>query len=153
MTSTTGPQLQQQLEHLRAALRHHEYQYHVLDAPEVPDAEYDRLMRELRALEEQHPELITPDSPTQRVGAAPLSAFSQVRHEVPMLSLDNVFDDESYLAFDKRVHDRLKTAEPLTFAVSLNWMVWPLAFCMKMAYWFAARLAAMVRPVKILRLT
>lgn len=120
MTSTTGPQLQQQLEHLRAALRHHEYQYHVLDAPEVPDAEYDRLMRELRALEEQHPELITPDSPTQRVGAAPLSAFSQVRHEVPMLSLDNVFDDESYLAFDKRVHDRLKTAEPLTFCCELK---------------------------------
>lgn len=120
MTSTTGPQLQQQLEHLRAALRHHEYQYHVLDAPEVPDAEYDRLMRELRALEEQHPELITPDSPTQRVGAAPLSAFSQVRHEVPMLSLDNVFDDESYLAFDKRVHDCLKTAEPLTFCCELK---------------------------------
>jgi len=120
MTSTTGPQLQQQLEQLRAALRHHEYQYHVLDAPEVPDAEYDRLMRELRALEEQHPELITPDSPTQRVGAAPLSAFSQVRHEVPMLSLDNVFDDESYLAFDKRVHDRLKTAEPLTFCCELK---------------------------------
>lgn len=120
MTSTTGPQLQQQLEQLRAALRHHEYQYHVLDAPEVPDAEYDRLMRELRALEEQHPELITPDSPTQRVGAAPLSAFSQVRHEVPMLSLDNVFDDESYLAFDKRVHDRLKTAESLTFCCELK---------------------------------
>jgi NAD-dependent DNA ligase len=60
-----------------------------------PDAEYDRLMRELRELEAQHPELITPDSPTQRVGAAPLAAFSQVRHEVPMLSLDNVFDEES----------------------------------------------------------
>ncbi|MDX6941707.1 NAD-dependent DNA ligase LigA, partial [Enterobacter kobei] len=75
--------------------------------PEIPDAEYDRLMRELRELEAQHPELITPDSPTQRVGAAPLASFSQIRHEVPMLSLDNVFDEESFLAFNKRVQDRL----------------------------------------------
>ena len=73
-------------------MRHHEYLYHVLDAPEMPDAEYDRLMRELRELEAQHPELITPDSPnpTRRRRAAGLH-FSQVRHEVPMLSLDNVF--------------------------------------------------------------
>ncbi|MDU8421222.1 NAD-dependent DNA ligase LigA, partial [Pseudomonas syringae] len=101
-------------------LRHHEYQYHVLDAPEVPDAEYDRLMRELRELETAHPELVTADSPTQRVGAAPLSAFEQVRHRVPMLSLDNVFDEESYLAFYKRVQDRLKTAEALTFCCELK---------------------------------
>ncbi|VTR15713.1 DNA ligase [Serratia fonticola] len=101
-------------------MRHHEYQYHVLDAPEIPDAEYDRLMRELRELEEAHPELITADSPTQRVGAAPLAAFDQVRHEVPMLSLDNVFDEESYLAFYKRVQDRLKSSEPLTFCCELK---------------------------------
>ncbi|STT05590.1 DNA ligase [Klebsiella pneumoniae] len=82
------------------------------NAPEVPDAEYDRLMRKLRELESQHPELITPDSPTQRVGAAPLTAFSQIRHEVPMLSLDNVFDEESFLAFNKRVQDRLKSTDP-----------------------------------------
>ncbi len=86
--------IEQQLTELRTTLRHHEYLYHVMDAPEVPDAEYDRLMRKLRELESQHPELITPDSPTQRVGAAPLTAFSQIRHEVPMLSLDNVFDEE-----------------------------------------------------------
>ncbi|ARZ00305.1 DNA ligase (NAD(+)) LigA [Yersinia ruckeri] len=110
----------QQINQLRASLRHHEHQYHVLDAPEIPDAEYDRLMGELRELEAQHPELITADSPTQRVGAAPLDAFEPVRHEVPMLSLDNVFDEESYLAFDKRVHDRLKTAEPLTFCCELK---------------------------------
>ncbi|CNE08736.1 NAD-dependent DNA ligase LigA [Yersinia nurmii] len=110
----------QQLNQLRASLRHHEHQYHVLDAPEIPDAEYDRLMGELRELEAQHPKLITADSPTQRVGAAPLDAFDQVRHEVPMLSLDNVFDEESYLAFNKRVHDRLKTAEPLTFCCELK---------------------------------
>ena len=110
----------QQINQLRTSLRHHEHLYHVLDAPEIPDAEYDRLMQQLRELEAQHPELITSDSPTQRVGAAPLDAFEQVKHEVPMLSLDNVFDEESYLAFDKRVHDRLKRAEPLTFCCELK---------------------------------
>jgi len=112
--------IEEQINHLRTQLRHHEYQYHVLDAPEVPDAEYDRLMRELRELETAHPTLITADSPTQRVGAAPLSAFEQVKHQVPMLSLDNVFDEESYLAFYKRVQDRLKTTEPLTFCCELK---------------------------------
>lgn len=112
--------IEEQINQLRTQLRHHEYQYHVLDAPEVPDAEYDRLMRELRELETAHPELVTADSPTQRVGAAPLSAFEQVKHQVPMLSLDNVFDEESYLAFYKRVQDRLKTAEPLTFCCELK---------------------------------
>lgn len=112
--------IEQQLTELRTTLRHHEYLYHVLDNPEIPDAEYDRLMRELRALEEAHPELITPDSPTQRVGAAPLSAFTQVRHEVPMLSLDNVFDEASYLAFNKRVQDRLKNTDALTFCCELK---------------------------------
>ena len=85
----------QQINQLRATLRHHEYQYHVLDAPEVPDAEYDRLMRELRELESAHPELVTADSPTQRV-APRRWRRSTVRHEVPMLSLDNVFDEESF---------------------------------------------------------
>ncbi|MEG3135382.1 NAD-dependent DNA ligase LigA [Rouxiella sp. T17] len=112
--------IQQDLEKLRAQLRHHEYQYHVLDAPAIPDAEYDRLMRELRQIEEAHPELITPDSPTQRVGAAPISAFQQVRHEVPMLSLDNVFDEGSFLSFYKRVQDRLKIKTELTFCCELK---------------------------------
>ena len=112
--------IEQQLAHLRTTLRHHEYLYHVEDAPEIPDAEYDRLMRELRALEEANPQLITPDSPTQRVGAAPLSAFTQVRHEVPMLSLDNVFDEESFLAFYKRVQDRLRNTTEITFCCELK---------------------------------
>lgn len=112
--------IENQINQLRTQLRHHEYQYHVLDAPEVPDAEYDRLMRELRELETAHPELVTADSPTQRVGAAPISAFEQVKHQVPMLSLDNVFDEESYLAFYKRVQDRLKTTDPLTFCCELK---------------------------------
>ncbi len=108
------------LTQLRTTLRHHEYLYHVLDAPELPDAEYDRLMRELRELEAQHPDLITPDSPTQRVGAQPLAQFTQVRHEVPMLSLDNVFDEESWLAFNKRVKDRLKDDAEITFCCELK---------------------------------
>ncbi|WP_421504898.1 NAD-dependent DNA ligase LigA [Erwinia rhapontici] len=112
--------VQNKINHLRTLLRHHEHQYHVLDAPEVPDAEYDRLMGELRELETAHPELITADSPTQRVGAAPLAAFDQVRHEVPMLSLDNAFDEESYLAFDKRVKDRLKNSDDITFCCELK---------------------------------
>ncbi|WP_434524279.1 NAD-dependent DNA ligase LigA [Photorhabdus asymbiotica] len=110
----------QQIEYLRKTLRHHEYLYHVMDAPEVSDAEYDRLMQELKTLEEQHPELITSDSPTQRVGGAPLAAFEQVRHEIPMLSLDNVFDEESYLAFDKRVRDRLKDTQNLVVCCELK---------------------------------
>ncbi|WP_340621121.1 NAD-dependent DNA ligase LigA [Xenorhabdus siamensis] len=110
----------QTINELRTTLRHHEYLYHVMDAPEIPDVEYDRLMRELKSLEEQHPELVTADSPTQRVGAAPLTVFEQVRHEIPMLSLDNVFDEESYLAFDKRVRDRLKDNRELVFCCELK---------------------------------
>ncbi|HHG8625842.1 TPA: NAD-dependent DNA ligase LigA [Raoultella ornithinolytica] len=112
--------IEQKLTELRTTLRHHEYLYHVMDTPEIPDAEYDRLMRELRELEAQHPDLITPDSPTQRVGAAPLASFSQVRHEVPMLSLDNVFDEESFLAFNKRVQDRLKSSDDLIYCCELK---------------------------------
>ncbi|MDX7993042.1 NAD-dependent DNA ligase LigA [Xenorhabdus littoralis] len=110
----------EKINELRITLRHHEYLYHVMDAPEIPDAEYDRLMRELKVLEGIHPELITTDSPTQRVGAAPLTVFGQVRHEIPMLSLDNVFDEESYLAFDKRVRDRLKDSRDLVFCCELK---------------------------------
>jgi len=114
---------------LRAQIARHDYRYYVLDAPDVPDAEYDRLMRELRALEEAHPELVTPDSPTQRVGGEASSAFSEIRHSVPMLSLENAFDDEEVGAFDRRVRERLGTEAPVSYfaepkldglAVSLN---------------------------------
>jgi DNA ligase (NAD+) len=87
---------------LREALDRHNYQYYVLDAPTIPDAEYDALFSELQALEAEHPELLTPDSPTQRVGGAPLSAFDTVRHRVPMLSLNNGFSDEDVIGFDRR---------------------------------------------------
>ncbi|QPG04365.1 NAD-dependent DNA ligase LigA [Salinimonas marina] len=107
---------EQQIEHLRDTLRQYNHEYYVLDAPTVPDAEYDRLMQQLIELEQANPSLITPDSPSQKVGGAPLSAFEQVTHEVPMLSLDNAFDDASLLAFEKRLHDRLKSNEILYFS-------------------------------------
>jgi DNA ligase (NAD+) len=100
----------QRLQVLRAELHHHAHQYYVLDAPQIPDAEYDRLFRELQALEADHPECITPDSPTQRVGGKPLDAFAPVRHVVPMLSIRTETDTESSgaEAFDTRVRKELE---------------------------------------------
>src|SRR5690606_24874761 len=91
------------------------YRYYVLDDPAVPDAEYDRVFRQLQQLEQQHPELISPDSPTQRVGDRPLDGFAEVVHEVPMLSLDNAFSDEELEGFDRRVRERLDEAGPITY--------------------------------------
>ncbi|MDB5806008.1 MAG: ligase, NAD-dependent [Betaproteobacteria bacterium] len=104
---------------LREQLARHNYAYYVQDAPSVPDAEYDRLFRELQALEEQYPLLRTPDSPTQRVGGAAASAFAPVEHRTPMLSLNNAFTDEELLAFDKRVRDGLKV-ESVEYSAELK---------------------------------
>ncbi len=109
-------ELQEQLAELKQQLNHHNYRYYVLDDPSVPDVEYDRLLQQLQDIERQNPNLITPDSPSQRVGDAPLSAFSQVTHEMPMLSLDNAFDDASLMAFERRLKERLKTTEDIAFA-------------------------------------
>jgi DNA ligase (NAD+) len=92
---------------LRAEIEQHNYRYYVLDNPTIPDAEFDRLFRELEALEKTYPALLTPDSPTQRVGGKPASGFSQVTHRVPMLSLNNAFADEEVAAFDRRVREGL----------------------------------------------
>lgn len=97
----------QRILELRQQLDAHNHSYYVLDAPSIPDAEYDRLFRELQALEAAHPELVTPQSPTQRVGGQALSAFGQVRHEVPMLSLGNAFEEQDLLDFDRRVREGL----------------------------------------------
>ena len=101
----------EQLTSLRNLIRHHEYCYYVLDAPEIPDSEYDKLIKQLQKIEQQYPNLITTDSPTQRVGGAPLAQFASIKHELPMLSLDNVFDESSFIAFNKRVKDRLHLNE------------------------------------------
>ncbi len=100
---------------LRAQIERHNHSYYVLDAPTIPDAEYDRLFGELAALEAQHPELATPDSPTQRVGAAPLAEFGKVKHRLPMLSLNNAFDEAEVAAFDRRVRETLN-AETVEYA-------------------------------------
>ncbi|MBD9577955.1 NAD-dependent DNA ligase LigA [Pseudomonas sp. PDM23] len=97
---------------LRSELDDHNYRYYVLDEPSVPDAEYDRLFRELKALEAEHLELITPESPTQRVGGAAASAFGEVRHEVPMLSLGNAFEEQDLSDFDRRVREGLADQLP-----------------------------------------
>ena len=103
----------QRIVQLRAELDVHNYRYYVLDEPSVPDAEYDRLFRELQALEAEHPQLVTAESPTQRVGGEALAAFGEVRHEVPMLSLGNAFEEEDLLAFDRSVQSGLGLAGDL----------------------------------------
>ncbi|TXH67274.1 MAG: NAD-dependent DNA ligase LigA, partial [Thiothrix sp.] len=109
------PNVQEQIEALRTQIRHHNHLYYVLDDPQIPDAEYDRLFRELQALEAAHPEFITADSPTQRVGGEALSEFGSVRHELPMLSLANVFSEEELDNFDRRIHERLKDESELEY--------------------------------------
>ncbi|MEX2237261.1 MAG: NAD-dependent DNA ligase LigA [Dehalococcoidia bacterium] len=93
---------QQRAEDLRAQIRHHDYRYHVLDDPEISDAEFDKLMRELRSIEEQFPQLVTPDSPTQRVGGEPIAAFGTIEHRIPLLSLANAFSADEIRAWHKR---------------------------------------------------
>ena len=118
--------VRKRIEELRDLIRYHNARYYVYDAPEIPDAEYDRLMRELQDLEARYPETITPDSPTQRVGAEPLEGFATVRHRVPMLSLANAFSDEEVLDFERRILERLGvkqvayTAEPKFDGLAIN---------------------------------
>jgi len=96
-------QITERIEQLRAQLNHHNYRYYVLDNPEISDAEYDTLMRELKQLEAEYPSLLTPDSPTQRVGAAPVEAFGLVEHPLPLLSLGNVFNREELEGWYTRI--------------------------------------------------
>ena len=105
---------------LRAELNRHAHAYYVLDNPSIPDAEYDKLFLELSALERQHPELCSPDSPTQRVGGVPLPQFDAVRHSVPMLSLGNGFDDDDIIAFDRRVREGLHADGEVEYSTELK---------------------------------
>ncbi len=100
-----SPDVAQEIEKLREAIRYHEHRYYVLNDPEISDAEFDRLMRRLQELERAHPELVTPDSPTQRVGGAPAEEFPKVRHSTPMMSLDNTYSVEELKDFDRRVRE------------------------------------------------
>src|SRR5947209_1693534 len=108
-----------QVAHLRNELRRHEHLYYVLDQPEISDAEYDGMMRELQRLETENPSLKTPDSPTQRVGGKPREGFVKVRHSAPMLSLDNALNESELRDFDRRVRDLLK-GEPFRYVAELK---------------------------------
>src|ERR1041384_340556 len=103
------------IQKLREELHRHNYQYYVLDDPLVSDATYDQLFQELKLLEEKYPETLSVDSPTQRVGAAPAKEFAEIRHDMPMLSLDNAFSEEEVVAFDKRVRERLDTDNEIEY--------------------------------------
>lgn len=105
---------------LRSEIERHAHAYYVLDSPSILDAEYDRLFSELQTLELQHPELRKADSPTLRVGGAPLPEFTQVQHTVPMLSLNNAFEDEDILAFDRRVKEGLNQSGEVDYAIDLK---------------------------------
>lgn len=111
----TSPDIARRIEALRAEIRHHNHRYYVLDDPEIPDVEYDRLFAELRRLEIEHPELITPDSPTQRVGAEPRPELGEVRHAVPMISLDNAMNDERLVEFHRRLTVALPELDPVLY--------------------------------------
>ena len=115
MPQNVSPQIIQKVDDLRKDLHRHNYRYYVLDDPEISDAEYDRMMKALQLLEEQHPQLASPDSPTARVGAAPLEKFETVAHTIPMLSLDNGFNDGDILEFDKRVRRNLDTRDEILY--------------------------------------
>ena len=115
MPQNLSPQIIQKVDDLRKALHRHNYRYYVLDDPEISDAEYDRMMQELKLLEEDHPQLASPDSPTARVGAPPLEKFESVAHTIPMLSLDNGFNDEDILEFDRRVRRNLDTRDEILY--------------------------------------
>jgi len=108
---TSSAVVRKRLIELRDTIAQHDFAYFVLDDPVVPDAEYDRIARQLRELEAEHPDLVTADSPTQRVGIKPVGEFSEVQHQLPMLSLDNAFNKEELQDFDRRVRERLKTSD------------------------------------------
>src|SRR5882672_4017136 len=103
--ATATKSIEGRLDSLRKEIRHHEHRYYVLDDPEISDAEFDLLINQLKALEAEHPALITPDSPTQRVGGKPREGFVKVPHSSPMLSLDNTYSEEELRAWERRVHE------------------------------------------------
>lgn len=115
MPQNISLQIIQKVDDLRKALHRHNFRYYVLDDPEISDAEYDRMMQELKRLEEDYPQLSSPDSPTARVGAPPLEKFETIAHTIPMLSLDNGFDDEDILEFDRRVRRNLNTRDEILY--------------------------------------
>jgi DNA ligase (NAD+) len=115
-----SPQIINQANHLREQLRHHNHLYYVLDNPQINDAQYDELFQQLKQLEQQYPQLQSPDSPTQRVGGQALSAFNTLNHKVPMLSLGNVFNDQELIDFERKLKERLETTSEIEYCAELK---------------------------------
>src|SRR5690242_17273126 len=113
------PTIAQRAAELRRLIDHHNYLYYVEAKPEIPDREFDRLLEELKEIEAKHPELVTPDSPTQRVGGQPIEGFATVTHRLPMLSIDNTYNADELREFDKRVRKALR-GEPVQYVVELK---------------------------------
>jgi DNA ligase (NAD+) len=115
-----SPQIINQANHLREQLRHHNHLYYVLDNPQINDAQYDELFQQLKQLEQEYPQLQSPDSPTQRVGGQALSAFNTLNHKVPMLSLGNVFNDQELIDFERKLKERLETTSEIEYCAELK---------------------------------
>src|SRR3990167_7947353 len=116
------PAIKEKIEHLRNTIRYHDRKYYVENNPEITDYEYDKLLKELQHLEKLHPELITPDSPTQRVGGEPITQFSTIEHRVPMLSIDNTYSDDELREFDQRIKRMadIETHQDIEYVVELK---------------------------------
>lgn len=145
---TASPDPAQRIDALRQRIEDANYRYHVLDEPQIADVEYDRLLRELEALEAAHPELATADSPTQRVGYLAASRFAEVRHVLPMLSLGNAFSDEEVAEFVRRISERLERKQPV-FAPNPSSTAWPSACATNRANSCRAPPAAMAPPARM----
>src|SRR5699024_3221711 len=144
-------QAEKKIQSLRKLLNQYEYEYYVLDNPTVPDAEYDAKLQELRELEEAFPELVTPNSPTQRVGGKPLDAFVKVEHHVPMLSLGNAFNESDLRDFDRRIKNLIDESVQYVCELKIDGLRCQLR--MKMVNSFAGLLGVMEQRGKILRVT
>jgi len=143
----SSPAIQKTIEALREKIRHHEYRYYVLDDPELSDADFDKLMNELKRLEAEHPELVTPDSPTQRVGGKPREGFVKAKHSSPMLSLDNAYSEEELRDWERRVHE-LTGRDDLEYMCELKLDGMSLALVYNDGVWSAASRAAMAPQAK-----
>src|SRR5262245_4535725 len=134
--------LQEEVTRLRSELHHHNYLYYVEAAPRISDREFDRMMARLQEIETQHPELITPDSPTQRVGGQPLEGFKTVKHAVAMLSIANTYSYDEVREWDARIRKALNPGEPVRYVVELKSTAWPSRSATRRGSSFKARLAA-----------
>lgn len=138
----------QQYQHLMRSLEQYDYEYYVLDAPSVPDSEYDSLFKALQALERAHPELVTADSPSQRVGGTPSNAFTNITHKQAMLSLNNAFEEAELEAFDKRIRDSLAINQ-VEYAVEPKFDGLAITLSYETGYSNKEQPVAMVIPVKM----